>query len=138
VFTATGRPGTLVALDVPATVALIIGFVIAADHGLVGVAVALLIFNLLYCVARLALVRYAHGTSWRRLLTAVAPAVAIAVVTGGVGLLVRSFLPAGQFLTLAVVGLACAAAAIGAGVVFARSTVTDTVALLRRRRVGAG
>ena len=137
VFTATGRPGTLVALDVPATVALIVGFVVAADHGLVGVALALLIFNLLYCVARLALVRYAHGTSWRRLLTAVAPAVAIAVVTGGVGLLVRSFLPDGEFVTLVVVSLACAVAATGAGLVFARSTVTDTLALLRRRRVGA-
>jgi len=137
VFTATGRPGTLVALDVPATVALIVGFVVAADHGLVGVALALLIFNLLYCVARLALVRYAHGTSWRRLLSAVAPAVAIAAVTGGVGLLVRSFLPDGQFVTLVVVSLACAVAATGAGLVFARSTVTDTLALLRRRRVGA-
>ena len=100
-------------------------------------ALALLIFNLLYCVARLALVRYAHGTSWRRLLSAVAPAVAIAAVTGGVGLLVRSFLPDGQFVTLVVVSLACAVAATGAGLVFARSTVTDTLALLRRRRVGA-
>ena len=137
VFTANGRPGTLVALDIPATIALIVGFVVAAGHGLVGVAVALLIFNVLYCVARLALVRYAHGTPWPRLLGAVAPAVAIAATTGGVGLLVRSVLPAGQFLTLLVVGLACAAAAVGASLLFARSTVLDMVGLLRRRGVGA-
>jgi PST family polysaccharide transporter len=137
VFTANGRPGTLVALDIPATIALIVGFVVAAGHGLVGVAVALLIFNVLYCLARLALVRYAHGTPWPRLLGAVAPAVAIAATTGGVGLLVRSVLPAGQFLTLLVVGLACAAAAVGASLLFARSTVLDMVGLLRRRGVGA-
>jgi hypothetical protein len=63
--------------------------------------------------------------------------VAIAATTGGVGLLVRSVLPAGQFLTLLVVGLACAAAAVGASLLFARSTVLDMVGLLRRRGVGA-
>jgi hypothetical protein len=46
-------------------------------------------------------------------------------------------LPAGQFLTLLVVGLACAAAAVGASLLFARSTVLDMVGLLRRRGVGA-
>jgi lipopolysaccharide exporter len=138
VFTANGRPGTLVALDIPATVILIAGFVVAADHGLVGVALALLIFNLLYCVARLALVRYAHGTSWIRLLTAVAPAVVIAAVTGGVGLLVRSFLPSGQFVTLVLVSVACTLTAIGASLVFARSTVVELAGLVRRRGGGPG
>ncbi len=125
------------ALDIPATIALIVGFVIAADHGLVGVAAALLIFNAVYCVARLALVRYAHGTSWNRLLTAIAPAVCIAAATGGVGLLIRSFLPSGQFLTLAVVSVACAVTAVGASVLFARSTVLEITSLLRRRGIGA-
>ncbi len=137
VFTANGRPGTLVALDIPATVVLIVGFIVAAGHGLVGVAVALLIFNVAYCVARLALVRYAHGTAWKRLLTAVAPAVAIATATGGVGLLVRSLLPSGQFATLAVVSLACTVTAIGASLLFARSTVLEMTSLLRRRGIGA-
>jgi asparagine N-glycosylation enzyme membrane subunit Stt3 len=97
----------------------------------------LLIFNVLYCVARLALVRYAHGTSWHRLLTAVAPAVGIAAATGAVGLLVRSFLPNGQFLTLVVVSLACAVTAVGASLLFARSTVREMTSLLRRRGIGA-
>jgi PST family polysaccharide transporter len=61
VFSAVGRPGTLILLDVPATVLMAVAFVFAPRWGLVGVALVHLIFNLGYCVARLAVLHAVTG-----------------------------------------------------------------------------
>ena len=69
VFAALGRPGALILLDVPATALMAVAFVFAPRWGLVGVALVHLVFNLGYCVARLAVLHAVTRVSGRSLLT---------------------------------------------------------------------
>ena len=73
VFAALGRPGALIRLDVPATALMAVAFVFAPRWGLVGVALVHLVFNLGYCVARLAVLHAVTRVSGRALLDAILP-----------------------------------------------------------------
>lgn len=136
VFSAKGQPGILVRLDLPATVVMIGALLYASRYGLVGVAGALLVFNVVYCVARLMLVRRVTCVSSRSLFDAIAPGMAIAAATAATGFLVRSLLPSGQVLSLVILSLVCVATVIGASFVFARTAIVELVALVRSPRQG--
>jgi hypothetical protein len=127
VFAATGRPGALILLDVPATVLMTGGFLLAPRWGLVGVAAVHLIFNCCYCVARLALLRVITGVRVRAMITAIAPAVAVAglVATAGFGL--AAMLRTGQLTSLLLLATACGLAAIGGSLLFARGPVLQAL-----------
>ena len=136
VFAALGRPGALILLDVPATVLMAVAFVFAPQWGLVGVALVHLVFNVGYCVARLAVLRSVTRVSTRALLGAILPGVAVAGVTAAVGLAVATALPSGRALTLVLVSAACALAIAAGSLLFARSAVLEAWRLVRPARVG--
>ena len=129
VFAAMGRPATLVRLDVPATLLMIAALMIAPRWGLVGVALVHLIFNIAYCLARLAVVRAVTGVSGRSLGAAVLPAVGVAAVTATVGFGLAAVLPSGRLLSLVLLSVACAVAIGASAMLFARSSVLDVARL---------
>lgn len=137
VFSAMGKPGTLVLLDIPATVVMIALFLLAPRYGLVGVASVHLIFNSLYCIARLILVGKVTKIRAGALMRAVMPAVAVAGVTLGIGLGVRELLPSGQLISLILLSAVCAVVAVGTAALLARPALVDGLALVRpSRRTG--
>jgi PST family polysaccharide transporter len=66
IFPAMGRPGTLLALNIPLTVLLVAGYILAAPHGIVAVAVVHLVLAVVYQGARLVLVNSLLGTTMRQ------------------------------------------------------------------------
>jgi lipopolysaccharide exporter len=134
VFAALGRPGTLVWLDLPATALMAAAFLYAPRYGLVGVAAVHLVFNVLYCVARMALVRRALAVPSTELARAVLPGLAVAVCVAAAGFGVRAALPAGQLVSLLVEVAVCAVAVVGASLLFARAAVVQVLALTLSRR----
>jgi PST family polysaccharide transporter len=92
IFPAMGRPGTLLALNIPLTVLLVAGYVIAAPYGIVAVAVVHLVLAVVYQGARLVLVNSLLGTTMRQDLGAMWPGfcavLGMAALAGPVRLLV--------------------------------------------------
>ncbi|GAA1850649.1 oligosaccharide flippase family protein [Microlunatus capsulatus] len=139
VFTALGRPGTLVLLDLPATALMAGLFLLAPRYGLVGVAAVHLVFNAVYCLARLVLLQRVTRVGGRRLLGAVAPGFAVAVPTAAVGFGIQHLLPAGELLSLVVLGLVCAVVVVSVSWLVARSSVLEALhAVLPARAAPAG
>ncbi len=136
VFSALGKPGTLIRLDVPATVLMAGAFLYAPRYGLVGVALVHLVFNALYCVARLLLVRSVTGVPGRQLLAAIAPAFAVAGVTAAVGFGVRALVPAGQLSSLVLVLVACLLTVAAVSLVVARKSLLEAVRAVLPARAG--
>jgi lipopolysaccharide exporter len=125
VFSAMGRPGVLLVLDVPATLLMTGAFLLAPRWGLVGVATVHLIFNCCYCVARLGLLKAVTRVSTRSLLTAVSPGLGVAAVTALAGFSVAVVLPSGRLLSLVILGAVCALAIAAGSLLFARGPVLD-------------
>jgi PST family polysaccharide transporter len=138
VFSAMGRPGTLIKLDLPATVLMAAAFLFSPRYGLIGVASVHLVFNLLYCGARMILVRRVTKVSTRSLVNAVLPAVLVAATTAAVGFAVRALLPSGELGSLIIVSAVCGVTVIGASVLFARPAVAELVGMIGSRRAEAG
>ena len=131
VFPALGRPGVLLWLDVPATALMAGAFLLAPRWGLVGVAAVHLVFNLAYCVARLALLRMVTRVDGRELVGAVLPALAVAGLTAAVGLGVSALVPPGEVASLVLVSAACAVAVAAGVLLFARDAVGQAWRLVR-------
>lgn len=134
VFSAMGRPGTLIKLDLPATVLMATAFVFSTSYGLIGVASVHLVFNVLYCAARMVLVRRVTKVSTRSLVNAVLPAVLVAVTTGSIGYGASALLPSGELRSLIIVAAVCAVTVVGAALLFARPAVADVVSMTAFRR----
>lgn len=133
-FTALGRPGTLVMLDLPATLLMAGAFLYAPRYGLVGVAAVHLVFNLAYCVARMILVKRALGVPGLDLVRVVLPGLAVAGTVAAAGVLTRSLVPAGAVSSLVIEIVVCAAAVAGASMLFARTDILQIVGLALARR----
>jgi lipopolysaccharide exporter len=136
-FAALGRQSALVLLDVPATISMAAAFIYASRFGLVGVASVHLIFNVVYCVARMGLVQRTLAVPARSLATAVLPGAAVAAATAASGFLARSLLPSGEVLSLVVELATCAVTALGASLILARPAVIQLLSLVvspRRER----
>jgi lipopolysaccharide exporter len=128
-FPASGRPGTLLALNLPLTVLLVAGYVVAAPYGILAVAAVHLILSVFYQAARLTLVNKLLGTTMPEDLRALWPGVC---AIGGVLLLagpLRLFAPPGAVTLLLIVmtGVVGAFAGLAAG---SRSTVAELRSLL--------
>ncbi len=136
VFAALGRPGALIRLDVPATALMAVAFVFAPRWGLVGVALVHLVFNLGYCVARLAVLHAVTRVSGRSLRNAILPGLGVAAVTAAVGGAAAALLPDGRLLSLVLESAACAVAIAAGSLLFARAAVLEAWRLLRPIRTG--
>jgi lipopolysaccharide exporter len=137
VFSAMGRPGMLLRLDVPATLLMTGAFLVAPRWGLVGVAGVHLIFNCCYCTARLGLLKAVTRVSTRSLLAAVLPGLGVAALTAAAGFGAATVLPSGRPLSLVVLGTICTLAIAAGSLLFARGPVLDalrTALPLRGRR----
>jgi PST family polysaccharide transporter len=117
IFPAMGRPGTLLALNVPLTALLVAGYVIAAPYGIVAVAWVHLGLTLVYQAARLALVNSLLGTTMSQDLGAMWPGFCALLGVLAFAGPVRIFLAPGALcLTLLIVtGIAGAAAGLAIG-----------------------
>lgn len=73
IFTASGRPGTLLALNLPVTAALVVGLVLAAPYGIAAVAAVHLVVAACYAPVRMALAKRRVGTSLRAQAVALRP-----------------------------------------------------------------
>lgn len=139
VFSAMGRPGTLILLDLPASALMAVAFLFSAQYGLVAVAAVHLVFNVLYCAARMIMVVRVTGVSARSLLMAVLPGLLVAATTATAGFSVSALLPSGELGSLVLVSAVCGAVVVGASLLFARPAVTDAFDAIgsRRRRTDA-
>ncbi len=131
VFAALGRAGTLLIVDIPATLVMAAALLLSARWGLIGVAMVHLLFNIVYCIARLALARRVTGVSAAALVRALLPAVAVAALTASAGFGATALLPPGQLLSLAVEIVVVAVAAVGGSLLFARESIRSVIAVLR-------
>lgn len=95
IFAAAGRPGVLLRIAIPFTVVAVIGFVLAARHGLVAVAAVHLLFNLTYAAVRLVVADRLVGSTLRESLRALRPGLLVALVVATVGLPVQAALDPG-------------------------------------------
>ncbi|MCJ8505908.1 oligosaccharide flippase family protein [Kocuria flava] len=136
VFAAVGRPGTLIKLELPATVLMIVAFLFAADYGLIGVASVHLVFNVVHCLLRLILLHRLTKVPGRAVVGAVLPGILVAATTAVVGFGVRGLLPSGALSSLLILSAVCAVTVVGATLLFARPAVTDVRDALGSRRGG--
>lgn len=131
VFPAIGRPGLLAKLDAPATAVMIVALLLGSRWGMVGVAVASLIFSAAYAMARVVIAARVTGVGIPAFLRALVPAAAVAVCVGGAGLIVLRLMPPG-IPRLAVLTIVCVVAGSAAALFTARREILSTVGSLRR------
>ncbi len=112
-FSARGRPGTLLALNVPLTAMLIIGFVLAAPYSITAVAAVHLILSVVYSIARLELVNRVLKASWGEMLRSMWPAAAAALGAALLAAPARLLIPAGPLALVAITGAGVIGAAAG-------------------------
>jgi lipopolysaccharide exporter len=136
-FPANGRPGTLLALNVPLTTLLVVGYVVAAPYGIVAVAAVHLGLSIPYQAIRLLLVDRLLGTSLAQDLSAMRPAVCAALGVLALALPLRVVLPEGA-LSLIALGITGVAGAVTGLLIGARETAVEVRGLLSSIRPGAG
>jgi lipopolysaccharide exporter len=133
-FAALDRPGTLVLLDLPATALMAAAFLVAPRWGLIGVASVHLVFNVCYCLARMALTSRTLKVRGRALVHAVLPGVGVAATVAVTGFGVRALLPSGELGSLVVEVAVCGLTVVVASLLFARGAVVQLLALVPHRR----
>jgi lipopolysaccharide exporter len=113
-FPAIGKPGTLVAVNIPLTVFRVSGFVLAAMYGgIFWVAVVHLVSNVVMVVVRVGITNRVAGTTTAAQLRALLPAAAAAIGVAAGALPARLLMPAGApSLVLVVVGGVVGAVAV--------------------------
>lgn len=136
VFSALGRPGVLIKLDVPATLVMAAAFLYAPRFGLVGVATVHLVFNAAYCLARLTLLNVVTRVGAPALLRTIAPALAVAGITAAAGFGTRTVLPPGEVGSLVILLVVCAVAVGASSLLLARSSVLQAVHAALPARAG--
>lgn len=114
VFSARGRPGTLLALNIPLTTMLVIGFIFAAHYSITAVAAVHLILSAVYTTARLELVNRVLKASWGDMLRSMGPAAAATLGAALLAAPLRLLIAPGPVALAAIVtaGLIGAAAGI--------------------------
>jgi lipopolysaccharide exporter len=112
-FKAVGRPGTLLWIDTTYTVVMLLGFVVAAPHGITAVAAVHLSASVAYAVVRLATANHLVGTTMSDAFRAMRPAIYVAVAITAIALPLRLTLPPGSTALLLIVGGGIVGAGIG-------------------------
>jgi lipopolysaccharide exporter len=132
-FPATGRPGALLVLNVPFTIMLVAGFILAAPYGIVAVAIVHLVMTVIAQSVRLLYVNRLFGTRIAQELDALRPA---ACASAGVLLLagpVKLLVPNGP-LALVLLGLAGVVGALAGLLVASRDTLWELRSLVASAR----
>lgn len=130
IFPAVGRPGLLLAINLPLTVLLVGGFVAASSHGSAAVATVHLMFTVLYGPLRLVLGCRLAKTSVRTGISAMRPALCVAVGIVALALPVRLFTDAGLGSLAAIVAASVVGAAAGL-VIGGRDAIPEVRAVVR-------
>lgn len=133
IFPAIGRPGLLLAVNAPLSAAGLLGFLLAAPHGIVVVASVHLVLNVVYGVVRMAIANRVLGTTMAQSVRAMAPALAMAGSMGLFGVVARVLTSPGTG-ALVIVALAGAAGGLAAFLVVGGAVRAEVVALARARR----
>jgi lipopolysaccharide exporter len=136
-FPANGRPGTLLALNIPLTTLLVIGYVLAAPYGIVAVAAVHLALAVPYQIARLLLVNRLLGTTLMQAGRAMGPAVCASLGVLALAVPVRLAIPEGA-LALVLIGLAGLVGALAGVGLGARDTAVEVRGLLSSVRPARG
>lgn len=136
IFPAMGRPGTLLALNVPLTTLLVVGYVVAVPYGIVAVAAVHLVLAVPYQAGRLVLVRSLLGITLRQDLSAMWPGFCALLGVLAMAGPVRLLVPHGALALVLLLATGLAGAVAGL-VIGSRGTVTELrglVASLRSAR----
>jgi PST family polysaccharide transporter len=131
IFPALGRPGALLKLNLPLSVVLVAGFVLAAPHGIVAVAWVHLIYNLVYAFLRLAMANRLVGATFAEDLAAMRPGLCAAAGIALCAWPVRLAVPPGMASLLATISAGVAGGLAGL-LIGSRSTLGDLRALARQ------
>ena len=136
-FPAMGRPGTLLIVNTPLTILLVVVFIIVVPYGIVAIAVAHIVMSLVAQTARLALVTKVFSTSMLEQLRAMWPGTCAVL---GVLLLagpIRLLMPHGtlSLILLTTAGIVGAAGGLWLG---ARSSLIELRSLAGTLRPSAG
>jgi lipopolysaccharide exporter len=113
IFPAVGRPGLLLAINIPLTFLLVGGFIIACTHGIAAVAAVHLTFTVLYGAFRLVLGCRLTQTPVSEGLSAMRPAVCAAAGIVALALPVRLLTESGALSLAAIVAASLVGGAIG-------------------------
>ncbi|MDH6196797.1 lipopolysaccharide exporter [Mycobacterium frederiksbergense] len=113
IFPAVGRPGLLLAINIPLTIFLVGGFILACSHGIATVAAVHLTFTVLYGAFRLVLGCRLTKTTVSAGLTAMRPAVCTAAGIVALALPVRLLTDGGALSLTAILAASLAGGAIG-------------------------
>ena len=111
IFPALGRPAALLAIDVPITLTLLAGYLLAAPYGMTAVAAVHLALGVVYAVIRLGVANRLVGASATEALEALRPAGLVALCVVVAALPLRIVLGPG----VAALGAITAASALGVG-----------------------
>jgi lipopolysaccharide exporter len=104
IFPAMGRPGMLVKINAPLTAIRIVGFIFAAQYGIVAVALVHLSTNFFYAFVRLAVADRFLGSRFRDSLRALVPGLCVAAGIAAFALPVRLAMQPGAVSLFAVIG----------------------------------
>jgi PST family polysaccharide transporter len=135
-FPANGRPGTLLALNVPLTTLLVAGYIIAAPYGIVAVAAVHLGLQVVYQAVRLLLVNKVFGTPLLENLAAMRPGACASIGVLALAGPVRLLAPAHGVLALVLIGVSGLVGAAAGVLVGSRGTVPELRLLLGQLRPG--
>lgn len=131
IYSASGKPGTLLAIDAPKALIIIAAMWLAAPYGITAVAGVHLVAQTIYAVVRLHLANRIVATTWRQTLVALRPAgtcaASVAVLVAPVTLL----LPEGPVTLLAQVAAVAAGAGVGLFVGGGLSAVREMTGIAR-------
>lgn len=132
-FPASGRPGTLLVLNAPVTVLLVIAYVLAAPHGIVAVAAVHLAFVVPYMAARLVLVNRLLGTTFSQAFSAMRPGAYASLGVLALALPLRLLVSEGA-VALVLLGVAGTVGAMAGLWLGARQTLSEVITLLTSAR----
>jgi PST family polysaccharide transporter len=134
-FPALGRPAALLAIDVPITLTLFAGYLLAAPYGMTAVAAVHLALGVVYALIRLIVANRLVGAGTRDTLEALRPAFLVALCVVLAALPVRLALGPGVVALVAIT--AAAALGVAAGLLLSgpsvRAEIRGVVSALRPR-----
>lgn len=133
VFTALGRPGLLLAIDIPATIVVTVAFGIAAPQGIAAVAAVHIGFEIVYAIIRVTLAVRVTRVAPSAMARTLAPGFAVAAAVAAVGLPLRAVLPENSFWSLLALTAACGAVALVVAGVTARRELLGVLGAVRNR-----
>jgi lipopolysaccharide exporter len=133
IFPAMGRPGTLLALNLPLTVLLVVGYVVAAPYGIVAVAAVHVVLAVVYQASRLVLVKRLLGITMLQNLGAMWPGFCALLGVLALAGPVRLFVPHGALALALLLATGLVGASTGL-VIGARGTVHEVRGLLASLR----